>query len=182
MAITKLIAAQRARQLLTERDEALGFSVPMLIALADEALSDLGIIVASQVSQRHSLRTNPASTTISVVAGVADLSTLVNTTQVLIDFFPTADIKGANGRSYQWLNSLDQLRSKRKTDSLFTFCALDGLFLRIRDQGAIDSLTETASVSASIEPMIDQVTVPLEAQFVDLIVARAKTTLVAGGA
>jgi hypothetical protein len=148
--LSKKEVAVRARQYLTERDEALaGFTVPMLVSLVDDALSAGSEQIAADPQRRHLLRTDPETTTIEVVDNVADLTDLLTVNRVIMEFIRSADIKGENERSYQFVASMDALRTARRTDRLFTFCVVEGTSLYTRKDTLLEGHNEEPTVSAN---------------------------------
>jgi hypothetical protein len=178
--LTTKEVAVLARQLLTERGEAqAGFTVPMLMTLVDDALGIGSEQLAEDTRLRHLLRTDPGTTTIDVVDNVADLTDLIETDRVLLKFIKSADIKGDNGRSYQFLGSMDELRTARKTDKMFTFCVVEGKKLYTRNDGSLEGHTESPTVSASLDATLAQWPTSEDPRLIALVAQLAASSLTA---
>lgn len=104
------------------------------IPLVDSALCHLAYDVAADLGLRHLLLTDPAATVVTLVNGVADLSTLVAAPRILLECLKYGEIMppiaaGYPTQPFRFIDNTGQGQLKGMFDSLQPKCWLGGNFL-----------------------------------------------------
>lgn len=188
MAISLASAAQRARDLITERGEAeVGITLAKLKGLCPTVSELLARRIAADHTRRHLLRPpNPYNVTLA--GGSVDLVTVINTNKLLLDYIDKSFIEftdnTVNPYAFQWVGSIGQLRLKDRVDNVYVLCALQGtkLFTRNTD-GDLTTAAGQLNIWANFIPTIAKVSgnsnlpFALEGEYVDLLALTGKKEL-----
>lgn len=178
MALTRQTAAVRARGLLTQKSEAECYALAEIQLAIPSALQDWGRLIAMNPKKRDRIRTPYSTTTVAVVNGVADIGSLVTSARLMLDQLSHArmNLENAPSRvSIQLVQTLDQLATESILDSFYIRALLEGTSLIIKDPANTDvatqltSLNDTLHIDGSKYPLITEVPVDLEGEFVQFV-------------
>lgn len=189
MALTTLQAAQAARDRITEQPESVaGYTLAKILAMIPYVVKDYGLEVARDSARRNYSQTDPAIVTASIVAGVADLSTIFSTSKVYEETFELAELYVANSGTpgrVRLVRSREQLSMTRSTEGnyVMAFWSGDKMYFRSLAGGTTD-LTDTLLIQANKEPAADlsDLHARLEEDFIIYLAARAAAELGRGSA
>lgn len=166
-----------ARDMLTELPESVIFSRDNLQGLIKPAIAVWQEQTNNDPQKRHDFIVE--SNDITIILGVADISTEVDATGFRVDFLKEGDIEIAYAKSpnftVKFVNSLDRLKMKGRQDQFFMKVYLNGMEMRFKEPGLadIDTLNGTfrirsvvipsnlADLSRSVMPMIATVVADL---------------------
>lgn len=129
MAISLLSAATRIRDQLTEKSESVaGFSIENIIGQIPTIAERFASLIVHDPKKREYLRPlNPLPAT--VAAGIADISSLVETSGLLLDFPDYWEVRlspDTNGYPFQFFQEVSQLDLHRPTDVMYLGFSVEG--------------------------------------------------------
>lgn len=156
--------------------------------MIQHVVKDYGLAVARDSARRNYSQTDPATTTIAIVSGVADVSTLFSTSKVYEETFELAELYVANSGTpvrVRLVRSREQLSMTRSTEGNYIMGFWSGEAMYFRSlAGGTAGLTDTLMVQANKEPAADlsDLHARLEEDFIIYLAARAAAELGRGSA
>lgn len=139
--------------------------------LVPNALNALAVSIAANPNKREWLFTVPASTSVTLTSGVADLTTLISSANLLIDFIQYGYVYQdvTTGQPLIWLNQVGALRMAGQFDNIFSHVARQGNSLFVR--GANATLPSgTLYIASSYVPTLAQMPSALDDDLVATVV------------
>src|SRR6476620_12192306 len=125
--------------------------------LVPGALNALGVEVAGNYKQRHWLLTDPATTSVTLTSGSADISGLVTSSNILIDYLRYGNIyyNALTGQPLSWINQVGVGRMPGPYDQIFNHVYQQGTTLLVRGPNSTP-LSGTLYLAVSYVPTLAQ--------------------------